>query len=156
MTEVITGKVIWDWWSGTGATGNPFTRSGKNVKIKSSRTSTRKRIQTFGWKSTAKFYFNEFKTIFNVLASVTVLPTIPTRNPIQSELAEQINNINNPKEEKQKKVTRVEEPEEDSDVATKNYVDKLGVFTSGGDTVSNGFITVTDSNGTSRKLMVTA
>ena len=161
MTEIITGKVNWDWWSGTAATGNPFKRTGTDVKIKSSKTSTRNRIKTFGWRNTAKFYFTEFKDIFNVLASVTILPKIPnknpiTQNPIQSEIADQLNNINNPKDEKQKKIIKVEEPEEDSDAATKNYVDKLGVFTSSGDVVSNGFITVTDSAGTSRKLMVRA
>ncbi|MGR3175076.1 MAG: hypothetical protein ACUZ8N_10810 [Candidatus Scalindua sp.] len=153
--------VTWDWWTNFDENRETAARKMENkLQSRSNQPrktiTTRKRIQTFGWRNTAKFYFQEFKNIFNILASVTILPVIPTRNSIQSGIAEQLNNINNPKDEKQRNIKRVEEPEEDSDVATKNYVDKLGVFTSSGDVVTNGYITVTDSNGTSRKLMTRA
>ena len=145
--------VTWDWWNNL------------EENLKDTQTQPRKfvsvgtRIRKFGWKNTAKFYFTEFKNIFEPIASRLINDIknpVPFINPIQSKIAEQLNNINAPKDEKQKKIIKVEEPEEDSDAATKNYVDKVGIFTSAADAVSNGFITVTDSNGTSRRLMTRA
>ncbi len=151
--------VTWDWWNSGEEGMKRFSAELQSTQTQPRKFLTvRKRIQTFGWRNTAKFYFTEIKNIFEPLASQIpfLKETTILINPIQSEIADQLNNINNPKDEKQKKIIKVEEPEEDSDAATKHSSERQGVFTATGDVVSNGNLTVRDSSGVVRKIMTTA
>lgn len=65
----------------------------------------------------------------------------------------QPNNLNGNRNEKQKRLRRVQRPIEFQDATNKSYVDERGTYTAQADSVSTGFITLKDEDGTSRKVM---
>ncbi len=69
---------------------------------------------------------------------------------------QKLDNINGDKSEKSKRLQDVKKPRKERDVATKEFVEKRGTFTGSADAVSTGSITLKDSGGTDRKVMIKA
>ena len=68
----------------------------------------------------------------------------------------QLPSINGNKDEMQRRIRRIQAPIESQDSVNKVYVDERGTFVGSGDAVSNGSITLKDSGGTDRKVMIKA
>ncbi len=67
-----------------------------------------------------------------------------------------LDSINGAKSEKSKRLQDIKPPRKTRDAVNKNYVDERGTFIGSGDAVSNGSITLKDSGGTDRKVMIKA
>ena len=144
----------WNWWTGLKIKPIPtkkVERATLSPKITKNRLfkSTLKLVEAWAWSLTniedkIREYFRqkEFRRWQTEQGYFDI-----KNNPIQSELAEQIDNINKPEDQKQKKITKVEDPEEDEDVVTKGFLENgkfTGTFTNGdADTVTvvKGLIT---------------
>ena len=67
-----------------------------------------------------------------------------------------LDSINGNKFERNVRLQGVQKPRKERDAANKEFVEKRGTFTGSGDAVSNGSITLKDSGGTDRKVMIKA
>lgn len=68
----------------------------------------------------------------------------------------QLPRISGDRNEGNKHLKNIETPEEDRDAATKKFVEQRGTFAASADAVSTGSITLKDSGGTDRKVMIKA
>ncbi len=67
-----------------------------------------------------------------------------------------LDSINGEKTERHRRLADLEVPRKTRDAVNKTYVDNRGTFVGSGDSVSNGSITLKDSGGTDRKVMIKA